>query len=190
MDLNEIEFSNIGSWKTLHQTLTILLCCFALSGLFFYYVTLPKMGVFDKTKAKELTLKSTFQAKAALSSNLEEYKLQKIEMQLIFETLLGRLPSKSEVARLLDDISFIGQENGLKFKSISWGKTQQLKLSLMVPVRMEIEGKFKAFGQFAADIATLPRLLILDDITIERSSQGNLKLSVVAKTYRYTGDIK
>lgn len=186
MDLNELELENIGSWPTLYKGIFIALIGAMLSGAFFYYIITPQLEQFERVKQKEVQLKKAFHKKAELSSNLEAYQAQMKEINLIFEGLLTKLPSQKEVASLLDDITFIGANNGLQFKSINWGKVKNRKISVEVPIRLKVVGNYQQIGHFAADIAALPRIVILDDLKLSKQEKGDLlELSVVAKTYRY-----
>lgn len=185
MHINDLTSENIGSWPALYRAVCIAIVCVILSGLFFYYVTMPQLDGLKKVEAKEVTLKDAFRTKAALSANLEAYQAQMVEINLIFEGLLNKLPSKKEVASLLDDISFIGADNGLQFKSINWGVTKEEELSIEVPISIKVVGSYQELGKFAADIAALPRIVILDNIKLKKEKEGEMVLKVVAKTYRY-----
>jgi len=190
MDLSELSFENIGSWPALYRVLSIACVCAVLSGAFFYFVTMPQIEKLDQVEAKEVTLKNEFKVKAALSSNLDEYRAQMAEIKIIFDGLLNKLPSKTEVASLLDDISFIGANNGLQFKSINWGVTKDLELSVEVPISIKVVGNYQELGSFAADIAALPRIVILDNLRLAKGNNDLMTLNVVAKTYRYTENQK
>lgn len=190
MNINELDFENIGSWPALYKGITILLVCAALIGGFYYYVINPQLEDLTKIEAKEQTLKEDFKVKAALASNLEAYRAQMKEIAVILEGLVNKLPSKKELASLLDDISFIGSNNGLQFKSINWGVKKQLELSEEVPISIKVVGTYEQLGKFSADIAALPRIVILGNLRLKHHDDGLLMLDVVAKTYRYLGDQK
>ena len=169
----------------LYRAVSIACICAVLSGAFFYYVTLPQLDNLEQIEAKEVTLKNEFKVKAALSSHLEEYRAQMAEIKVIFEGLLNKLPSNAEVASLLDDISFIGANSGLQFKSINWGVTKNAELSIEVPISIQVVGRYEELGNFAADIAALPRIVILDNLTLAKGEKDLMTLNVIAKTYRY-----
>lgn len=190
MDLNELDFKNVGSWPTLYRAVFIALVCALLSGAFFYYITMPQIEILENVEKKEISLKNEFKIKAALSANLEAYQAQMVEINIILEGLISKLPSKKEVASLLDDISFIGANNGLQFKSINWGGVKNGELSVEVPISIQVVGSYQELGKFAADIAALPRIVILDNLRLARGKNDSLTLNVVAKTYRYKGDKK
>lgn len=190
MNINDLEFENIGSWPAVYRVATIAIVCVLLMGCFFYYITLPQLERLSVTKKKEVTLKRNFTTKAALSSNLEVYQAQLLQINLIFEGLLEKLPSKKEVAKLLDDISFIGENHGLQFKAINWGIHKDVGMTIEVPVSLKVVGSYAELGAFADDIATLPRIVILDDMQLTKDISGELALNVIAKTYRFNGDGK
>jgi type IV pilus assembly protein PilO len=48
---------------------------------------------------------------------------------------------------------------------------------------MEVFGGYHNFGQFASDIAGLPRIVTVHDFEVTQES-NSLKLTVQAKTYR------
>ena len=190
MDLNDLEFENVGSWPALYRGVFIAIVCVLLSGAFFYYVTMPQLDKLESAKQEEVTLKSKYKAKAALSANLEAYRTQMVEINIILDGLLNKLPSKTEVASLLDDVSFIGSNNGLQFKSINWGVVKDQDLSIEVPISIQVVGSYQQFGKFAADIAALPRIVILDNLKLVKGKDELLTLNVIAKTYRYKGGKK
>ncbi|HEY7864715.1 MAG TPA: type 4a pilus biogenesis protein PilO [Psychromonas sp.] len=185
MDLSEMDFENVGSWPARYRVIFIACVCAVLSGAFFYYITLPQLDNLERIEEKEVALKSEFKVKAALSSHLEEYRAQLVDIKVVFEGLLNKLPSNAEVASLLDDISFIGADSGLQFKSINWGVTKEGELSTEVPISIQVVGRYQELGNFAADIAALPRIVILDNLTLAKDQQDLMTLNVIAKTYRY-----
>jgi len=188
MNLNELDFETVGSWPALYRAVFIAIVCIIISGVFFHYVTTPQLDKLEVVKEQEITLKNNFKVKAALSANLEAYRAQMIEINIIFDGLLNKLPSNAEVAALLDDISFIGSNNGLQFRSINWGVVKDQELSIEVPISIQVVGSYQEIGKFAADIAALPRIVILDNISLAKGEKGPLTLNVIAKTYRYKGE--
>ncbi|PKF61481.1 pilus assembly protein PilP [Psychromonas sp. psych-6C06] len=185
MDINDLDFENVGSWPALYRGVFIALAGALFAGAFYYYVTIPQLEQLKVVEDKEHTLKENFKVKAALSANLEAYRAQMVEINIIFEGLINKLPSTKEIASLLDDISFIGGDNGLQFKSINWGAKKDVGLSVEVPISIQVVGTYDQLGSFAADIAALPRIVILDNLRLSKGSKELLTLNVIAKTYRY-----
>ncbi|MEI6898010.1 MAG: type 4a pilus biogenesis protein PilO [Psychromonas sp.] len=191
MNLSAVDFDNISRWPALYRGGFIALVSLIFSAVFYYYITIPQLKQLKVAEVKEQKLKNEFNAKASLSSNLETYQMQLSEIKVIFDGLINKLANKKEVASLLDDISFIGADNGLQFKSINWGvKKEDGDLSVEVPIRIKVIGSYQQLGHFVADIATLPRIVILDELRLSKGAKGQITLNVVAKTYRYKGKVK
>ena len=72
-------------------------------------------------------------------------------------------------------------------ESINWGVKKQLELSEEVPISIKVVGTYDQLGKFSADIAALPRIVILENLRLKHDGEGQLLLDVVAKTYRYKG---
>jgi len=186
MDLDELDFNDVGGWPAHYRVIFIAIVCAILSGVYFYYVTYPQFDKKERAEQEEVTLKKQFTTKAALSSNLETYRAQMVEINIILDGLINKLPTNKEIASLLDDISFIGANNGLEFKSINWGVQKDQDLSIEVPISLQVVGTYQELGKFAADIAALPRIVILDNLRLTKAKENDLlTLNVVAKTYRY-----
>lgn len=187
MNVDELTFENVGRWPALYRGIFIALVCVMFAGAFYYYVTIPQLDQLKVLEAKEKKLKDSFKIKAALSANLDAYRAQISANSVIFEALINKLPSKKEIASLLDDISFIGGDNGLQFKSINWGDKKEGEFSIEVPIRIQVVGRYEQLGGFVAQIAALPRIVILDDLRLTKGKKGQLTLNVIAKAYRYKG---
>ncbi|MEJ6120799.1 type 4a pilus biogenesis protein PilO [Vibrio sp. 2-Bac 85] len=185
MNINELDLETIGSWPNLHKAITILIVCILFVGGFYYYVIDDQLKQLERVEAKEIALKKEFTVKAAISSNLEAYREQMKEIEVILDGLVNKLPSKKELASLLDDISFIGSNNGLQFNSLNWGVKKQLELAEEVPISIKVVGTYEQLGKFSADIAALPRIVILDNLRLKHNDKNTLLLEIVAKSYRY-----
>ena len=59
------------------------------------------------------------------------------------------------------------------------------EFSTELPMRIEVQGGYQELGQFAAAVAALPRIVILDRFTIQRVGDGDIQMAMLAKTYRY-----
>lgn len=185
MNINEMELGNVSSWSTLHKLIALILVCVAIVAGFYFYVIQDQQRYLKTLYEKELTLKKEFQTKAGLASSLGDYRDQIKEVAIILNGLINKLPSKKELARLLDDIGFIGNQNGLQFQSLNWGMKKQLALADEIPISIKVVGSYQQLGHFTADIASLSRIVILDNLRLTRYDENVLLLDIVAKTYRY-----
>ena len=115
MNINELDFENIGGWPLGARLSAIFLVFAVVLGVGFYYFTQDKIAELEKVESKEEPLKKEFKAKQGKAANLEAYKSQMVEMEKRFGSMLRQLPQKTEVADLLVEISQTGLSNNLEF---------------------------------------------------------------------------
>ena len=108
-------------------------------------------------------------------------------MKRSFGTMLRQLPSKTEVAELLVDISQTGLENGLEFELFKPLSEKPVEFYSELPIKISVTGKYHEFGKFISDVAALPRIVTLQDFSITpvKDDPDTLVMGVTAKTYRY-----
>jgi len=145
-------------------------------------------GELDQRRAEEETLKQQFGTKAFQAANLEAYKNQMKEMEESFGALLRQLPSDTEVPGLLEDITRTGLGSGLEFEEIKLlpEVTQQFYIEL--PIQISVVGGYHDLATFVSGVASLPRIVTLHDFEIKpvsADSTTKLRMTIVAKTYRY-----
>ena len=131
-----------------------------------------------------------FTGKAHQAANLPAYRAQMEEMKRSFGTMLRQLPSKTEVAELLVDISQTGLESGLEFELFKPEKEKPAEFYAELPIKIKVTGRYHQFGQFVSDVAALSRIVTLHDFTIaplkvQGKEPDALTMEVTAKTYRY-----
>jgi len=141
-------------------------------------------------REEESTLKEQFATKAHMAANLELYTQQMKEMETSFGVLLRQLPSDTEVPGLLEDITRTGLGSGLEFEEIKLlpEVTQQFYIEL--PIQITVTGAYHDLATFVSGVAGLPRIVTLHDFDIAPASpEGGpkLRMSILAKTYRYNG---
>lgn len=192
--LSELDLNEIGEWPGGLKIITILLLCAVLWGAGYYFFIKDKRVELAGLEQKEETLKSEFELKQSRAVNLDAYKEQLEEIKLVFGTMLQQLPGKSEVADLLLDISRSGLTNGLEFELFKPEGEQPREFYAELPIRMQVTGEYHQFGGFVSDVAALPRIVTLHDLTVEKDTNNtrnqeenveNMKMTITAKTYRY-----
>ena len=184
-ELNELDFEDIGSWPLPVKVFFVAVVAVLIAVGGYYYLIADSIQALDVAQQKEIQLKQQFEQKAVLASNLDAYKSQMVELEGLLQAQLKQLPNKNEVAGLLDDISFIAMDNGLKLLRINWEPEIPHEFSTELPLRIEVSGDYHQLGKFSADVAALPRIVILDSFTVVRASGGGLLMSMLAKTFRY-----
>ncbi len=76
---------------------------------------------------------------------------------------------------------------------INWEPEIKKEFYTELPMRIDISGQYSQLGQFSADIAALPRIVLLGSFTVNKEAEAkegkegkanNIIMSVQAKTYR------
>jgi type IV pilus assembly protein PilO len=194
--LRNIDFNDVARWPKPVKIAAIALICVAVLGAGLWFDTRVQMESLEATRNKERTLKSDFLAKQNKAASLDAYIEQMEEMRLSFGAMLRQLPSRTEVAELLVDISQTGIENGLEFELFRPESERPAEFYAELPIKIKVAGDYHEFGRFVSDIASLPRIVTLQDFTIGpmtkagRNStqgpiQGDLVMELTARTYRY-----
>jgi type IV pilus assembly protein PilO len=188
-DLNELDFNNIGTWPLPARIAAILLVCAAVLFAGYWFDTKEQIQVLERAQAKETDLKKDYEKKQADAANLEAYRQQMAEMEKTFGTLLLKLPSKTEIAELLVDISRVGLDAGLEFELFKPGNEKRKDFYAEFPINLRVKGTYHQLGNFVSGVAALPRIVTIHDLKISPSkgkdSKGELVMSATANTYRY-----
>ena len=137
---------------------------------------------------EEETLKQQFLDKKKQAVNLDLYVEQLAEIDRSFGALLKQLPNKSEIEALLIEVNQAGLGRGLQFDLFRPGAEEVKDFYAVLPISVKINGGYHDFGAFAADIAKLPRIVTLNNITITPGQGGVLALDATTKTFRYLDD--
>ena len=191
--LNELDINDIASWPVLAKSILIAFVCALIGGAGYYMLIADSIKQLDQTRQQEIELKSQFEVRASQASSLTAYREQMIQLEEMLKNQLKQLPNKNEVAGLLDDISYIATNNGLKLLRINWEPEIKREFYTELPMRIDLSGQYNQLGQFSADIAALPRIVLLGSFTVNKEAKDgsdNLIMSVQAKTYRYDPDQK
>ena len=196
-DLNNLDFSDLGSWPGPAKMITAAIVCVAILGSAYWFDTQHQLNDLDQAERQEADLKLQFETKQHKAANLEKYRQQMKEMEDNFGTLLRQLPGKTEVAGLLEDISQTGLAAGLEFQLFKPESEIRREFYSELPINMKVTGTYHEFGTFVSDIAALPRIVTVHDfamtpVGVARGKNGGkdqgpplLSMQVTAKTYRY-----
>jgi type IV pilus assembly protein PilO len=192
---NELDINDMASWPIIAKAILIAFLCMLIGGAGYYAIISDSIKQLDQTKQQEIDLKSQFEVRASQASSLNAYRQQMVELEEMLKNQLKQLPNKNEVAGLLDDISYIATNNGLKLIRINWEPEVKKDFYTELPMRIELSGNYDQLGQFSADIAALPRIVLLGNFTIDKKDidsknvnnniVNDITMSVQAKTYRY-----
>jgi type IV pilus assembly protein PilO len=188
-DLGDLDVNNIGAWPgPVKVIILVLLLVLVLAGGYFFYLT-DKQKVLTAAEQQEAGLRSEYEGKAFQAANLEAYRKQKEEMEATFGALLRQLPSDTEVPGLIEDITLAALEHKLSIESIDLQPERKAEFYVeRVTITVEGATTTSARSSLRSRIVAhrgAARLCIRPEGT-----PANLKMSILAKTYRYMDDEK
>jgi len=184
-ELNELDFQDMGNWPLPAKVMAIVFLCALILFAGYWFDTKDQQAQIDRLEQTERKLKKDFRVNAGKAANLELYKQQMVDMQQSFGAMLKQLPSRTEVAELLVDISQTGLASGLEFELFQPTAEVPLEFYAELPIKLRVTGDYHEFGNFVSGFAALPRIVTLHDFTITPAKDGKLVMEATAKTYRY-----
>jgi type IV pilus assembly protein PilO len=184
-DIRRLNIRDAGNWPLLPKIVVlgfVFVVIVAIGGLFDWR---DELSTLDQAQADEAKLREAFASKKAKAVNLELYVQQLKEIEQSFGALLKQLPNKSEMDALLTDINQAGLGRGLQFELFKPATTEKMAdFYAELPISIKVTGNYHDMGAFASDVAQLPRIVTLNDLSIV-SDKGALTMDAVAKTFRY-----
>ena len=114
------------------------------------------------------------------------------EMERSFGALLLKLPSKTEIDALLEDVTRVGLESGLEFQLFKPGKESPKEFYAEYPINLKVTGSYHQLGNFVSGVAALPRIVTIHNFAMATGKAPTgpgittpLSMTLTANTYRY-----
>jgi len=174
-----------GQWPLIPRLLcgVGMLVAVVAAGWFFYWD--GQLEELNLGAQEEVKLKEEYKAKIQQAINLDGLRKQKEQVSEYVATLEKQLPSKAEMDALLSDINQSGLGRGLQFELFKPGQVVVKDYYAELPIDIKVTGNYHDVGAFTSDIANLPRIVTLNNMSLVAGKDGTLTLDAVAKTFRY-----
>jgi len=198
-DLRNADFSDLGNAPDAvrYVLLSVLLLLIFAAGYFLFID--DKKNELKRSGQKELTLMADFESKQQKAANMEAYESQLADMQELLQTMFRQLPGKTEIDKLLVDVSQTALGAGIDVQLFEPQAEVFRDFYAERPINIKMLGDYHEFGEFVSGVASLPRVVILTmhDISLRRAeanqsrfgnSEGRLILEGRVKTYRYVDE--
>lgn len=198
-DLRDTDFSDIGNaaGSVKFILLTLALILILVAGYFLFID--DKTVELEQSRQQELALMADFEFKQQKAANLEAYEQQLEDMEELLETMFRQLPNKTEMDKLLVDVSQTALAAGIDVQLFEPQAEAFQDFYAERPIVIRMLGDYHEFGDFVSGVAALPRVVILTmhDISLKRAeanqsrygnSEGRLVLEGRVKTYRYVDE--
>jgi type IV pilus assembly protein PilO len=161
------------------QIMMLLVLVAAAGGYFFWTkVQGPQSERLSAAHAEADSLQKIVEAaKVDLASGTVEDLRRKVEeYQGSLELMRRLVPDRNEVPTLIDDIS-----TKAKVRGVTLGKIQPLAPEIGSPFdtyryRLEVYGHYDQVGEYLADVASLPRIVVPQEVTLSMATPAVQKL--------------
>ena len=188
-DFKRTNWKDPGTWGLLPMLLVLVVILVVIPIAGYFLIWDPQYEELTKGLQQEETLKKDYLAKKTQAINLDLHRQQLREIDTQFGALLKQLPNKSQMDALLVDINQAGLSRGLQFELFKPAAGEAAReFYTELPIQVKVVGTYHDMGGFAADVGQLPRIVTLNDISIEASKDGNLSMDATARTFRYLDD--
>ena len=190
-DLRNLDTSNPGGWPSSVKAFFCALLVVFIFVLGWFLLINDQRTLLDSEKNKESGLRTQFENKQARAVNLEPLKLQLADMELMLQQMLRQLPSRTEMADLIVDISQTALASGIQNELFQPQAEIKKEFYAEKPIKLRMVGTYHQFGAFVSGVASLPRVVIMTmhDISLKPrdggTAGGALLLEGTVKTYRY-----
>lgn len=187
-DFRQIDPNDPGVWPLIPRIVVLSVLFAIVLGCAWWFDWSVQLDTLDQRRAEEVKLKDEWLGKKRQAVNLDEYKKQLADIDRQFGALLKQLPNRSEMEALLVDVNQAGRGRGLQFELWKPGTESVREFYAELPIALRVTGSYADLGNFAADVAKLPRIVTLRDIVIDSAGGAGLKMDASAVTYRYLDD--
>ncbi len=185
-DLNKLTLNNIGTWPVPFKVVAMVLLLGVIVAAGYWFLWKDQLAELDRARQKQQQLRNEFLDKKRQAVNLDLYRQQVKDIEEAFGALVRQLPNKSEMDALLTDINQAGLGRGLEFELFKPGQETPKDFYAELPIAVRVTGSYHDLGRFASDVAQLPRIVTLNNISIAPGKDGgNLVMDATAMTYRY-----
>ena len=195
-ELRDLDFNDIGSASSSVRYLILGLLLVIILAIGYFLLIKDKKEQLEMVQGLENNLRAEFEQKQSKAANLEAYEAQLAEMQELLETMFRQLPSRTEMDKLLVDVSQTALGSGIDVQLFQPNAEAYHDFYAERPISVRMLGDYHQFGEFVSGVASLPRVVILTmhDIALRRANErdiganagdGRLVLEGTVKTYRY-----
>lgn len=157
-----------------------LLVLVALAGGYFFWTKVhrPQTEKISVAHQEADSLEAIVAAakKDLASGSIEDLRRRVEEYRGSLELMRRLVPERNEVPTLIDDIS-----TKAKVRGVTLGKIQPMTPEPGAPFdtyryRLEVYGHYDQIGEYIADIASLPRIVVPQDVSLSSASPQAQKL--------------
>ncbi|MGB0219790.1 MAG: type 4a pilus biogenesis protein PilO [Sinimarinibacterium flocculans] len=196
--LQTLDAQNPGAWPRWARIAAVIFAAVVLFAAGVWFMIKPVYEQVQTARAQEQTLFQELDNKQKKVAAIDAYREQLKEMERQFGDMLKQLPSRAEVANLLNDISQKRVEASLEEELFQPTGEVPKEFYAAIPNKIVVVGDYHEMGNFVSAVAALPRIVTIEDVEIKGAATGvrgapvvgptTLRMTATAQTYRYLDD--
>lgn len=197
--LQTLDAQNPGAWPKWVRVAAVIFVAVLLFAAGVWFMIKPVYESAQAARAQEQALFSELDQKQKKVAAIDAYREQLKEMERQFGDMLKQLPSRAEVANLLNDISQKRVEASLEEELFQPTGEVPKEFYAAIPNKIVVVGDYHEMGNFVSAVAALSRIVTIEEVEIKGAAAGNnratpppgptmLRMTATAQTYRYLDD--
>ena len=157
----------------------------SVAGAGYQYMIKPANANLAEAKGRleeKMTQLANFQKATAAAEDMNKQLEQLQEAIKFFES---KLPPKSQIHEVLEQVTVIAQKQGLKPKTIRTLKRKNNSGYIEQPLKMELEGNFSSFYSFLLELEKLPRIMKIRELQLDkhRENEGQIGADFIVSIF-------
>ncbi len=162
----ELNFANVSLWPNALRWAIAAALCIILLLLGYMLIGESQLTELSAARAKEISLKKTFEARATQAKNLAAYQQQYGMVIQQLDALLQQLPSQSALPALMESIFVEGNKAGVHFTGFKPSNETVRSVYAEVPVQITVTGNYENLAQFVTDLVAAQSIIHVTGFTI------------------------
>ena len=167
---------------SLYRWLAIPVFVLLLAVLDWYFLYQPYSEEMAALQERITSKRQTVEKYQKIAAQLEAFRTQVSELEARLHALLRELPESREIPGMIRQISDLGVRTGLQISLIKPMLELRKEFYAEIPIQVRVKGQYHAVGRFFDDLAHLERVISVDGIQIEATSQ---ETQCLATTFRF-----
>ena len=179
-------FEKVGNISKVHRILICVATFIVITGMFVYFLYLPKFEKLDKLSSDYKNLENKLVSTKKKAAQLNKYREKMKIAEAQYKIAMKALPDKKEIPSLLTNITESGKDAGLEFLLFQPKPEINKDFYAEIPVSIKVAGNYHNVGLFFDKVSRLSRIVNIKDIVMATTREGKgLNTSCTAVTYRF-----
>jgi len=153
-----------------------------LAVLYWSFLYQPYAEEMEALQERINAKRHTMEKYQQIAATLDTFKTQVSNLEARLHALLRELPESREIPGMIRQISDVGVRTGLQIHGIKPQPEQRKEFYAEIPIQVRVKGPYHAVGRFFDDLVHLERIISVDGVQIEATSQ---ETQCLATTFRF-----